>query len=324
MSADTSESTSPTKGGLGHPKVSVVVPCYNEQETIRELVERTDNAMSGRSYELILVDDGSKDATASVIGECAERNPAVRALYLCANYGQTAAITAGIDASSGAIIVPMDGDLQNDPADIPRLLDKMEEGFDVVSGWRRDRHDPWSRVLPSKIANWLISRTGGVKLHDFGCTLKAYESRTLRSIELFGEMHRFIPIYAHWKGARITEIPVRHHPRKSGESKYGFSRILKVPLDMLVLTLLGSYATKPIHLFGKAGGYLALAGALCITVTAYYRIFEQIYIKDQPLFLVGIFLWLVATQLVGLGLVAELLTRVYHRGEQHRSYQLKD
>ena len=305
-------------------KISIVVPCFDEEASIPELVARVRAEMEDFDYELILVDDGSADRTGEVIQRLADGDDRIRAVHLTRNFGQTAAICAGVDAAKGEVIVPMDADLQNDPQDVPRLLAKLDEGYDVVSGWRRDRRDHWSRVLPSRIANGLISWMSGVKLHDYGCTLKAYRRRVLRSDELYGEMHRFIPIYAHWNGARITEIPVTHHAREQGRSHYGFGRILSVPLDLLVISLLGSYATKPIHLFGRMGGVLALIGALCIAVTAYNRLFEQIYVKDQPLFLVGIFLWLVATQLVALGLVAELVIRVYHRGGETRPYRTKD
>ena len=247
----------------------------------------------------------------------------MRPIYLSWNFGQTAAMTAGFDAATGDVLVPMDADLQNDPADIPRLLDKLGEGYDVVSGWRRDRKDSGGRVWTSRLANGLIRWMTGVKINDFGCTLKAYRREVLESVKLYGEMHRYIPVYAHWNGARITELPVSHHPRIHGVPKYGFERVLKVMLDLLVIKLLGSYATKPIHLFGGLGAMLAAMGGACITYTAYMRIFEQVFVKDQPSFLVGIFLWLVAGQLVMMGLIAELVIRVYHEARGGSSYQLR-
>lgn len=304
-------------------KVSVIIPCFNEEESIGNLVTQVRESLHMIDYEVILVDDGSSDRTADFICAHAAEDPRIHPVYLSRNYGQTAAMTAGFDAASGDVLIPMDADLQNDPRDIPLLLEKLNEGFDVVSGWRKNRSDHWTRVLPSRIANALISWFSGIRLHDFGCTLKAYRRDVLSSVRLYGEMHRFIPIYAFWNGARIAEVPVRHHPRIHGESKYGFGRIPKVLLDLLVIKLLGSYSTKPIYLFGLLGGFFMFLGTLCIGFTAYMRFFESVFVKDQPLFLVGIFLWLVAAQLVMLGLVAELVIRVYHDARGRRPYREK-
>lgn len=304
-------------------KVSVIVPCYNETDSVVPLADAVRLALTAYDYQLVLVDDGSTDSTAARIAEASAADSRVTAVYLRTNYGQTAAISAGFEAATGDVLVPMDADLQNDPADIPRLLEKLAEGFDVVSGWRRDRKDKNSRVWSSRLANVLIRKMTGVRINDFGCTLKAYRRDILDSVRLYGEMHRYIPVYAHWNGARITELPVAHHPRRFGSSKYGFERVLKVLLDLLVIKLLGSYATKPIHLFGGLGGALALLGGVCITYTAYMRFFEDVFVKDQPSFLVGIFLWLVAGQLVMMGLVAELVIRVYHEARGGKPYQVR-
>lgn len=304
-------------------KISITVPCYNEEASIDQLVAEVARAVDGLDYELILVDDGSTDGTAEKLRRIGEQDPRVRPVFLRRNFGQTAAMQAGFDAAGGDIIVPMDADLQNDPADIPGLIRKLSEGYDVVSGWRKDRCDHWLRVIPSAIANRLISWISGVRLHDFGCSLKAYRRSILDTVNLYGEMHRFIPIYTHWNGARIAEVPVRHRPRQHGRSNYGFGRVLRVLLDLLVVKLLGSYSTKPIHLFGALGGVLAVVGTACVSWTAYCRFFEGIFVKDQPLFLVGIFLYLVAAQMTMLGLVAELIIRVYHESQQKRPYQLR-
>ncbi len=304
-------------------KISLIIPCYNEEASIQPLITQVREALRAFEYEVVLVDDGSTDLTAERICAHAAEHPHIRPVYLCRNYGQTAAMSAGFDAATGDILVPMDADLQHDPGDIPVLLAKLEEGYEVVSGWRKDRHDHWSRVWPSRIANALVSWMSGVRLHDYGCTLKAYRREVLESVRLYGEMHRFIPIYAHWNGARITEVEVHHHPRAYGKSKYGFGRIPKVLLDLIVIKLLGSYSTKPIHLFGQLGGLLMLLGSICIMATAYFRFFKQIYVKDQPLFLVGIFMLLFAMQLVMMGLIAELVIRVYHEAQGRRPYRKK-
>jgi glycosyltransferase involved in cell wall biosynthesis len=241
-------------------KISLIVPCYNEEDSVPLLVTAVQAELGAYDYELILVDDGSQDKTAEKIARAVAEDTRVRAIYFRRNYGQTAAMSAGFEEASGEILVPLDADLQNDPADIPALIEKITSGYDVVSGWRKDRLDHWSHVWTSRLANALVRWITGVKLHDFGCSLKAYRRDVLDQVHLYGEMHRFIPVYAHWNGARITEMPIRHHPRKHGRSNYGFGRIPKVLLDLLVLKLLGSYATKPIHMFGFLGGLLILMG----------------------------------------------------------------
>ena len=236
--------------------LSIVIPVYNEEANVFPLHERVSAALQGIGidYEVILVNDGSNDATESNLSVIATKDPRFKVVNFRRNFGQTAAMMAGIDFASGDIIVGLDGDLQNDPADIPKLLDKLAEGYDVVSGWRLNRKDAaLNRKLPSRIANWLISRMSGVPLHDYGCTLKAYRKEVVKGVRLYGEMHRFIPIYASWQGGKVTEIPVNHFPRIHGRSKYGLERVIKVILDLLVVKFLASYATKPIYVFGGFG-----------------------------------------------------------------------
>ena len=245
-----------TNLNMPNPKLSLFLPVYNEEENLSRLNAKIFAAMAtlGHSFEIIYVDDGSRDRSLALLEQFAAADPRVKVIAFRRNYGQTAAMAAGIHAAQGEILIPMDADLQNDPADITRLLTKLDEGFDVVSGWRKDRQDSFlSRTLPSRIANALISRIGGVPLHDYGCSLKAYRREVLKDVNLYGEMHRFIPIYAAWAGGRVTEIPVTHHPRTAGVSKYGISRTIKVVFDMVTIKFMASYLTKPIYLFGGAG-----------------------------------------------------------------------
>src|SRR5438445_12920575 len=238
------------------PEISIFLPVLNEEPNLRLLHAKLNDALQqlDRSAEIIYVDDGSTDDSLNVLRELAAVDPRVRVIALRRNYGQTPAMAAGIDAARGEVLIPMDADLQNDPADIARLLDKLDEGYDVVSGWRRNRKDPFiTRKIPSQIANWLISKIGGVPLHDYGCSLKAYRRESLADVQLYGEMHRFIPIYASWSGARVTEIPVEHHARAMGKSKYGISRTIKVVFDLMTIKFMASYQTKPIYVFGTFG-----------------------------------------------------------------------
>jgi dolichol-phosphate mannosyltransferase len=246
-------------------KVSIIIPVFNEEDNVGILHEKIVSIMEriGRDFEIIFVDDGSTDHTLERLKLICQKSPSTKVISFSRNYGQTAALSAGIDFSKGSILIPMDGDLQNDPEDILSLLQKIDEGYDVVSGWRKARKDPFfSRRLPSVLANKIISMIGKVPLHDYGCTLKAYKREILRNVRLYGEMHRFIPIYARWVGARVTEIPVRHHPRKAGSSKYGMMRIFKVILDLMVVKFLLSYSQKPIYVFGGMGLLMILGGFL--------------------------------------------------------------
>lgn len=294
--------------------LSLLVPLYNESENLPGLLAAVRAAVGplGRPYEVVLVDDGSTDGTPALLREAARQDGHLRAVLLRRNFGQTSALAAAIAHARGAILVPLDGDLQNDPADIPLLLQKLEEGFDVASGWRKDRKDPFlTRVLPSRIANGLISRISGVRLHDYGCTLKAYRREVLEPSYLVGEMHRFIPVLASWQGAKVAEVVVRHHPRIHGSSKYGLGRTFKVLLDLMTIKFMGSFITKPIYLFGGGGAAMGSLGLLFALWTLYRKLFDGIYVKDQPLFLVAIFFALVGVQLVMMGLLGEVLSRVY-------------
>jgi glycosyltransferase involved in cell wall biosynthesis len=304
------------------PRISVVVPVFNEADNVVELYGRLDAALTGPA-EIIFVDDGSWDATYSRLHEIAETDPRVRIVRFRRNYGQTAALSAGIDHARGEIIIPMDGDLQNDPADIARLLEKLDEGYDVVSGWRVERKDPLHRRIPSILANRLISRLSGVHLHDYGCSLKAYRRSALEDVRLYGEMHRFVPIYASWSGARVTEIPVRHHPRTRGKSNYGLERTVKVVLDLIVVKFLASYATKPIYVFG---GFGVLSLLVAIAAFGLMVILKLAGIRDfvaTPLPLVVVMFALVGFLSILLGLVAELTVRIYYESQGKRTYAIK-
>lgn len=306
--------------------LSVVIPLYNEEDNVAPLCDALLGALMpmGHSFEIILVNDGSRDGTEARLAEAAERDPRIRVLNFRSNKGQTAAMMAGIDYAAGKVIVPMDGDLQNDPKDIARLLAKLDEGYEVVSGWRRDRQDSFMiRTLPSKCANWLISRVGGVPLHDYGCSLKAYRREVLQGFRLYGEMHRFIPIYAAAQGARVAEIPVTHHARKFGQSKYGLNRTVKVLLDLLVVKFLTKYRTKPIYLFGQAGvGFLILAFLAGIWAV-YLKLFEDTSFIQTPLPLLVSLCIIAGLTCLLMGLLAELIMRVYYESQSKTDYRIK-
>ena len=306
--------------------LSVVIPVYNERENIAPLHKALSVALDGRSYDLFFIDDGSIDGTSEVLQKLVVDDPDhVRVIELRRNFGQTAAIAAGIDHSDGDVVVMIDADMQNDPADIPELLSKIDEGFDVVSGWRVDRKDRFlTRRLPSTVANWLISRVTGVALHDYGCTLKAYRRDVLEGFRLYGEMHRFIPAYAGSVGARITEMPVRHHPRRHGQTKYGLSRTVKVLLDLLTVKFLMSYANMPIYLFGGAGMLFSLAGAAMLAFLTVRRFVEDVSITRSPMFPVSIMLVILGFQSVLMGLMAELLARTYHESQAKPTYSVRE
>ncbi len=307
--------------------LSIVVPIYNEEENIPHLHERVTAAMAGAGidYELILVDDGSSDGSFACLREIAEGDPRVKVIRFRRNFGQTAAMAAGFDAATGRVVVPMDGDLQNDPADIPMLLAKIDEGYDVVSGWRKDRQDTFiNRRLPSILANGLISRMTGVHLHDYGCTLKAYRREVLDGVNLYGEMHRFVPALASQVGARVTELPVRHHPRLHGTSKYGISRTTRVVLDLMTVKFLLSYSTKPIQLFGKWGIYTIIAGIATGSLTLWMKFFEGMSMNRNPLLIVTAFLLFGGVQLIALGLLGEVNARTYHESQGKPIYVVRE
>jgi dolichol-phosphate mannosyltransferase len=279
----------------------------------------------GRTAEIIYVDDGSTDGSLNVLRELAQRDSRVRVVALRRNYGQTAAMSAGIDAASGDVLIPMDADLQNDPIDIARLLAKLDEGYDVVSGWRKNRQDKAiTRRFPSMIANRLISWIGGVPLHDYGCSLKAYRRESLQDVRLYGEMHRFIPIYASWAGARVAEIPVQHHARTMGASKYGLSRTLKVVFDLMTIKFMASYHTKPIYIFGTFGllaiGLSLLAGIWAAVLKLWYGVSFIL----TPLPVITVVMLAIGVQFLLMGLLAEMLVRTYHESQAKPIYAVKE
>ena len=307
-------------------EISVFLPVYNEEENLKLMHEKVSAAMAqlGRSYEVIYVDDGSTDQSYEVLQAIAAEDPRAKVVRFRRNYGQTAAMAAGIQAARGEILIPMDADLQNDPADIQALLAKLDEGYDVVSGWRKHRQDASLRVLPSQVANRLISRISGVHLHDYGCSLKAYRREVLKDVKLYGEMHRFIPIYASWAGAKVTEIPVTHHPRVFGQSKYGFNRILKVMLDLITVKFMSSYATKPIYLFGGAGFFSMFLSFLAGAYALFLKLTGKADFVQTPMPLLTVTLLILGVQMILMGLLAEILIRTYHESQGKLTYTVRN
>jgi glycosyltransferase involved in cell wall biosynthesis len=314
-------------GGRLEETLSVLIPVYNEEGNLSLLHDKLDVVLkkTKKAYEIIFVDDGSSDGTLEILLDLKEKNPNLKVVSFSRNFGQTAALSAGIDFSKGDIIIPMDGDLQNDPEDILPLLQKIEEGYDVVSGWRKGRKDPFlTRRLPSMIANKIISWIGGVHLHDYGCTLKAYRRDILKNIRLYGEMHRFIPIYAQWIGARVSEIPVRHFPRRSGASKYGMSRVVKVILDLMVVKFLLSYSQKPIYVFGGMGLLMILGSLFSGGYAIYLKLFKEVSFILTPLPLLCVLLLMLGFLSILMGFLAEILTRTYYESQGKPTYQIKE
>jgi glycosyltransferase involved in cell wall biosynthesis len=306
--------------------LSIVVPVYNEYDNLRLLHKAITDAIVplGVEWELLMVDDGSRDNSIEVLEDLAEQDPQhVRVIELRRNFGQTAAIAAGVDHADGDIIVLMDADLQNDPADIPMMLEKIDEGYDVVSGWRKNRQDTFSRRLPSQIANRLISWATGVYLHDYGCTLKAYRREVITGFRLYGEMHRFIPAFANSVGARMIEVPVNHHRRRFGKAKYGLERTLKVILDLVTVKFLNSYANKPIYLFGGAGAALILFSLVILFTLFVRRVFAGVSVLGSPLFQMSTMIFIMGFQSILMGLIAELLARTYHESQGKPTYKVR-
>lgn len=307
--------------------ISVVVPVLNEEESIPNLHQRLTEALqhTGRSYEIIIIDDGSTDRSFEILKTLQAGDEHLRVVRFRRNYGQTAAFAAGFDRARGDIAITIDADLQNDPADIPALLAKFDEGYDVVSGWRVNRQDRFlDRRLPSIIANGLIRWATGVRIHDYGCSLKAYRREVLADVQLYGELHRFLPALAQSAGARVTEIPVNHYPRRFGKSKYGLSRTLKVMLDILVVRFLMSFSTRPIHIFGLLGLLSFLAGAALLAYLAVVRLLLLQPIAERPLLLFAILLTMLGVQLVTTGLLAELTTRTYYESQGKSIYTVRE
>ncbi|MBI4687629.1 MAG: glycosyltransferase family 2 protein [Nitrospirae bacterium] len=305
--------------------VSIVVPLYNEEENILPLYNSIKSAMdaSQKEYEILFIDDGSTDATLQLINKLAEKDTKIKPIAFRRNFGQTAAFAAGFDHALGDVIVTMDGDMQNDPKDIPRLLALIGE-YDIVSGWRRRRKDKFiTRRLPSMIANYLISKVTGVKLHDYGCSLKAYKKEVIKNINLYGEMHRFIPAVANWYGVNIAELETTHHPRLQGKSKYGLSRTVKVFLDLITVKFLQSFSTKPLQAFGPIGLLCGFAGFVISLYLTIVKLSGE-SIGGRPLLLLGVLLIIVGIQLIGMGLLGEMLVRVYHESQKKPIYVLKE
>ena len=306
--------------------VSVVVPLYNEADNVKDLHRELVASLEalGRPFEILLVDDGSRDGTSEAVLELEAHDPRVRAIVLRRNFGQTAAFSAGFDHAQGEVVVTSDGDLQNDPADIPALVAKLDEGFDLVCGWRRQRQDTLSKRLPSFFANRLISWATGVRLHDYGCSLKAMRAEVVRGIRLYGEMHRFIPAVASWMGVRVAELPVNHRPRLRGTSKYGLGRTVRVLLDLFTVKFLLAYGTRPAHLFGLMGLAFGGLGAGILGYLAFIRLFLDTAIGGRPLLLLGALLFLTGVILVNFGLMGELLVRTYHESQGKPIYVVKE
>ncbi len=307
--------------------LSVIVPLYNEEENILPLYEKIAAIMPRLPcrLEIIFINDGSSDGSRRILDDLAARQPMVKVIHFRRNFGQTTAIMAGIDFSSGDVLIPMDGDLQNDPGDIPRLLEKLDEGYDVCSGWRESRKDnPMTRNLPSRMANWLISRISGVHLHDYGCSLKAYKKDVIKGVKLYGEMHRFIPIYATWQGARVAEIPVNHYRRIHGTSKYGLERTVKVILDLIVVKFLAQYAQKPIYVFGTFG-LLSLAVAfVAASASLYYKLMGEKSFIETPLPLIFVMAGITGIMCILMGLLAELIMRTYYESQRKPVYLIDE
>lgn len=308
------------------PEISIVIPALNEEESIPPLYQSLKSVLGrvGKSYEIIFVDDGSTDATLKELEKIHKKDSKLKIISFRRNFGQTAAMAAGFDYAKGKVIVTLDADLQNDPKDVPRLLKELDRGYDIVSGWRKDRKEPFlTRRIPSMVANLIISLISGVKLHDYGCTLKAYRADVVKSIKLYGDMHRFIPAVTSTIGVKVSEIAVDHHVRRFGEPKYGIERTLRVILDVMTIKFLLSYQTRPLQLFGRIGFFLTLTGGGVFTWLVYERFFLHHPLSTRPLFLISIFLILVGIQFITLGLLAEMLMRIYYESQGKTIYQIR-
>jgi len=308
-------------------EVSIVIPVFNEEAVIKEIIEETIEVVRRRniSFELLVIDDGSTDDTWKIVKELAGIYPEIKAIRLGRNFGQTPALSAGFSRTQGKIIVSMDGDGQNDPNDIPRLLEKIEEGYDLVNGWRKKRKDPlFSRKIPSRIANYLIGRFTGLKLKDFGCGLKAYRSELIKQLNLYGEMHRLIPALAYWSGARILEIEVNHRPRRAGYSKYNFNRIFRVLFDLLTVKFFAGYFTRPLHFFGLPGIILIILSLGSFLAMVLMKFLQGVDMTGNPLLILGTLLMIVGIQLIAMGLLGEISIRIYFETQNKPTYVIKE
>ncbi|MBL7060625.1 MAG: glycosyltransferase family 2 protein [Actinobacteria bacterium] len=313
-----------TKSGVD---LSIVIPIYNEKESIGGLYEKLNKALSRMNlkYEVLLIDDGSVDGTFNELLKVHRKNKLFKIIRFRKNFGQTSAISAGFSYAEGEVVITLDADLQNDPQDIPVLLEKLNEGYDIVSGWRKNRKDKAvTRRFPSIIANKIISKLTGVHLHDYGCTLKVYKKEVVKNINLYGEMHRYIPAIASWMGVKVAEVPVMHHSRRHGKSKYGVSRTIKVILDIITLKFLLSYSQSPIQMFGLLGLFSGMIGFIMTAYLIIMRLFFNQPLADRPLFILSIFMIFIGVQLITIGLLAEVLIRVYHKVQDRSTYVIKD
>ena len=307
--------------------LSIVIPIYNERESIGKLYENLNKALSKMNlkYEVLLIDDGSIDGTFNDLLKIHRKNRLFKIIRFRKNFGQTSAISAGFNYAKGEVVITLDADLQNDPQDIPVLLKKLNEGYDIVSGWRKNRKDKAvTRRFPSIVANKIISKLTGVRLHDYGCTLKAYRKEVVKNINLYGEMHRYIPAIASWMGVKVAEVPVVHHSRKYGKSKYGVSRTIKVVLDIITVKFLLSYSQSPIQMFGLLGLFSGTVGFIVTAYLIIMRLFFNQSLSDRPLFVLSIFMIFIGVQLITIGLLAEVLIRVYHKVQDRSTYVIKD
>ena len=312
---------------MNKPEISVVIPLYNEEENIAKLNSQLVDSLLliNRPFEVIYIDDGSSDNTFAILRDLCKSNLNIRAIRFRRNFGQTAAMAAGFDCAQGEIIIAMDGDLQNDPSDIPRLMTKIEEGYDVVNGWRINRQDKLiSRRIPSVVANWLIGRLTGVRLHDYGCSLKAYRAEVIKNVPLYGELHRFIPALASIYGARITEIPVNHHPRIYGKSKYTLVRTFKVLMDMATVSFLKFFSDRPLHIFGWSGLTLFITGVVIDGYLTIQKILFGTELSKRPLLLLGTLLILAGLQLFSMGILAEIQIRTYYESQRKPVYNIRE
>ena len=309
---------------IAQPELSVVIPVFNEAQSLEPLHAEIGQALADFDYEVLYVDDGSTDNSFSVLADIQKKTENMRVIRFRRNFGQTAAMSAGFKYARGKIIIPMDADGQNDPADIPKLIAKLNEGYDIVSGWRKERKDnAVTRTLPSRMANWMIGKITGIKLHDYGCTLKAYKAESLKSIRLYGEMHRFIPALARWGGEKVVEMVVNHRARTTGQTKYGLSRTFKVVLDLITIKFLASFSTKPIHIFGGLGVLCFLASFLSGLTVLGMKVFSGDSMNRNPLFMISLMLMIASIQFVLMGLLAEMMVRTYHESQDRPIYVIE-